>query len=153
MKEEVFILEANVDDVDGEILGAVIEDFTKEGALDVSVFPSMSKKSRPSHLIRIVCHEKDHAEFTLKLMRETGSLGVRVIKCERILAERSTKTLSIPLMGENRRVRVKISRIQGQNINVKAEFEDLRRISGELGLPIRKVREEVMKHIGRIGVQ
>lgn len=147
MKEEIYILETNVDDVDGEILGTIIGDFTSEGALDVSILPCISKKNRPSHLIRVICHEKHYSGLVKRLMEETGCLGVRVINCKRFVAERDTKTLKIPLMGKETSIRVKVSQIEGDEINVKPEFEDLRRLSRELGLPLRKVRQEIMKQI------
>ncbi|TES86638.1 DUF111 family protein [Candidatus Aerophobetes bacterium] len=147
MKEEIYILETNVDDVDGEILGTIVEDFTSEGALDVSILPCISKKNRPSHLIRVICHEKYYPGLVKRLMKETGCLGVRVINCKRFVAERNTKTLKILLMGKETSIRVKVSQIEGEEINVKPEFEDLRRLSRELGLPLRKVRQEIMKHI------
>lgn len=153
MREEIYILEANVDDVDGEILGTIIEDFTSRGALDVSILPCISKKNRPSHLIRIICHEKYYPKFVKSLMEETGCLGVRVIRCERFIAEREIKTLKIRLMGKERSIRVKVSRMEGEEINVKAEFEDLRRLSRELGLPLRKLREEIMRQIREDPVQ
>jgi hypothetical protein len=147
MKEEIYILETNVDDVDGEILGTIVEDFASEGALDVSILPCISKKNRPSHLIRVICHEKYYPGLVKRLMKETGCLGVRVINCKRFVAERNTKTLKILLMGKETSIRVKISRIEGEEINVKPEFEDVRRLSRDLGLPLRKVRQEIMKYI------
>ncbi|TET47944.1 DUF111 family protein [Candidatus Aerophobetes bacterium] len=153
MREEIYILETNVDDVDGEILGTIIEDFTNEGALDISILPCISKKNRPSHLIRVICHEKYYPKLVKRLMKETGCLGVRVIRCERFIAERDIKTLKVRLMGKERSVRVKVSRMEGEEINVKAEFEDLRRLSRELGLPLRKLREEVMRQIREEPVQ
>ncbi len=147
MKEEIYILETNVDDVDGEILGAIVEDFTNEGALDVSILPCISKKNRPAHLIRVICYEKYHLGLVKRLMKETGCLGVRIIICKRFVAERNIKTLKILLMGKETSIRVKISRIEGEEINVKPEFEDIRRLSRDLGLSLRKVRQEVMKYI------
>lgn len=146
-KERVVQLETNVDDVTGEVLGHLIEQLMQAGALDVSVLPAVMKKGRSGNVIRTICRHEDMSKLAGLIMRETGSLGVRVFpSLHRLVAEREDRIVELRIGGAIYSAAVKISRMNGSLINVKAEYEDCRRIAEETGIPLRiiikKVEEE-----------
>lgn len=145
--EVVTLLETNVDDVSGEILGHVIEKLMERGALDVSVLPATGKKGRPAYLIRVISKPWMADELAVLLMRETGTLGVRLTDVPRMVAERDNRTIRLELMGRSYEVRVKVSSIGGKIVSVKPEHDDLARISRETGIPLRRLEEYVRSRI------
>jgi len=146
-KERVCILETDVDDVAGEILGALIDDLTERGALNVSVFPCTTKKSRPGYLIRVLCKEKQSVKLIRFIVQETGSLGVRVLKCERFILPRRIKTITIPVFGKSRKVKIKTWQFPDGRANTKPEFADIQKIARETGHSLKTTRQEIMKNI------
>ena len=142
--ERVVQLETNVDDVTGEVLGHLIELLMHEGALDVSVIPAVMKKGRSGNVIRALTRHEDMSRLAGVIVRETGSLGVRVFpSLHRFVAEREEKTVNLNLEGVAYSAAVKISRMDGSLINVKAEYEDCKRIAKEAGMPLRMIIKKV----------
>ncbi len=145
--EVVALLETNVDDVSGEVLGHLIGRMMELGALDVSVIPIMGKKGRPAHLIRVISKPWMAEELANLLMMETGSLGVRLMNVPRVVAEREIRTIRVELAGGEFEVRVKVSRVGDRIVGVKPEHDDLKRISARTGLPLRRVEELVRSRL------
>lgn len=126
----VVLLEANLDDVTGEILGHTISSLMSSGALDAWVTPVTGKKGRPAHVVSVLC---DHSRaFRLRelLASETGTLGVRSQAWQRWVAPRSVDEVKV----RGFPVRVK----RGPS-GLKAEHEDAARVAARLGLPVREV--------------
>lgn len=142
--DRVVQLESNVDDVTGEVLGYLIERLMQEGALDVSVLPALMKKGRAGSVIRAIARGDDGERLAGIIIRETGSLGVRIFpSIHRFLAEREENEVEIELAGRAHRARVKVSRLDKEIISIKAEYEDCRRIAQAAGLPLREVCQKV----------
>ncbi|MDH7596369.1 MAG: nickel pincer cofactor biosynthesis protein LarC [Methanothrix sp.] len=134
--DRVVQIETNVDDVTGEILGSLIDRLMKEGALDVTVVPAVMKKGRSGSVISIISREDEARKLSAVLMRETGSLGVRVFPAfHRLIAERRTE--SVEIMG--RSVPVKIGSIGEEIISVKPEHDICRQIAEELNVPVKDI--------------
>lgn len=134
--DRVVQIETNVDDVTGEVLGSLIDRLMEEGALDVTVVPALMKKGRGGSVISIISREDDAHKLSAVLMRETGSLGVRVFPVlHRLIAERRTE--SVEILG--RPVPVKIGSIGDEIISVKPEHDVCRRIAGELNIPVKEI--------------
>lgn len=134
--DRVAQIETNVDDVTGEVLGSLIDRLLKEGALDITVMPAVMKKGRSGSVISIISREDDARKLSAVLMRETGSLGVRVFPAlHRLIAERRIE--SVEVMG--RSVPVKIGSIGGEIISVKPEHDVCRRIAEELDVPVKDI--------------
>ena len=53
--DTVKILETNVDDVSGEVLGNMIEKIMAHGAKDVTISSAITKKGRPTNLVSVIC--------------------------------------------------------------------------------------------------
>lgn len=137
---QAVVLETNVDDVDGEVLGNLF-DALKE-AMDVSIIPQYGKKSRPGHLIRVLCAPENADALTQRLVEETGTLGVRILPCWKLAVERSVEQKSVKVSGKDETVNIKISAN-----SKKIEFEDLRRLSAKYQVPVRKLRGELLKQV------
>jgi uncharacterized protein (DUF111 family) len=142
--DRVVQLETNVDDVTGEVLGHLIELLMQGGALDVSVLPAIMKKGRSGNVIRAIARQED-TEFLSRIMiRETGSLGVRVFpSVHRFVAERQVGMVAVEINGIVHKAAIKVSRWDGELLNIKPEYEDCLRIAEETGLPLRNVIKKV----------
>lgn len=138
--DRVVQLETNVDDVTGEVLGRLIELLMDAGALDVSVLPALMKKGRSGNVIRAIARQEEMDKLARIMIRETGSLGVRVFpSLHRFVAEREEAKVSMEFSGRSYQVRIKVSRMAGELVNAKPEYEDCKRIADETGLPLRLV--------------
>ncbi len=144
LTQGMFVIETNVDDVSGEVLGHVVDKLIALGASDAYLFSAIGKKNRPSHMVKAIADGSKIDDLTNALINETGSLGVRVYPCTRRLVSREVSEIDVTIGGTSRTVRVKVARAgNGRSIRVKPEYEDALRIAGETGLPLREVLEEI----------
>jgi hypothetical protein len=136
----IFKLETNVDDVRGEILGFLITKLMENGALDVTIIPTITKKNRPGYLISVITNEDKIESLTEILIKETGTLGVRLLKQQRYCLERKVNEHKISIQGQNFVIHEKIAMDHNGNIvQKKMEFEDLKIVANKLHLSIREV--------------
>lgn len=141
-QENVSILETNLDDVSGELLGHIFDGLIKSGARDVSILPTVTKKNRPGHLLRVIAKPQDTEFLSEEIIRETGTLGVRVIPyAHRNIAHRKIVSIEIGVDGKNFGIDVKVGMIGNDIINIKPEYEDAKRIAIETGRPVKDVLE------------
>ncbi|ENN95599.1 hypothetical protein J422_06987, partial [Methanocaldococcus villosus KIN24-T80] len=98
-------------------------------------------KNRPGYLIRVIVDRDKAIETAKRLMKETGTLGVRIIDIKRIKANREVKEINY--MGE--KVKVKVSDIDGCIISKKPEYEDLKKIAKKYNKPLKDIYNEVKK--------
>ncbi|MBD0300389.1 MAG: nickel pincer cofactor biosynthesis protein LarC, partial [Nitrososphaera sp.] len=151
-KDTVYVVETNIDDVSGELVGNLVEQLA-EVAKDVTVISGTTKKSRPTYLIRIISENAQLNSVLKLLFDESGTLGARVQEVERIVLPRSILTMSVNINGNILDVRVKIVKDSaGRITNVKPEFEDVKMIATKCQMPVKsamdQVRSEVMKKLG-----
>ncbi len=138
--DNVVVLETNLDDVTGEVIGYAVEKVMAAGALDVSVTPVFMKKNRPGHLISVIVEEAKAEEIAHVLMGETGTLGVREIPVRRHIALRTTKKVTVGFKGKSFSVSVKSALDhKGRAVSEKVEYEDRRKIAIKSGLTMRDV--------------
>jgi uncharacterized protein (TIGR00299 family) protein len=144
-RDAIEVLETNVDDVTGEVLGNLIEVLMAEGAKDVAITPALMKKGRPGQIIKVITAPQDAARIAHRLMEETGSLGVRVMQVKhRFVADREEQRVTVRFGAVEREVRVKLGRdAQGKVLTVAAEFEDVKRLAQELKRPVQDVLKMV----------
>ena len=143
VNDKIIILETNVDDVSGEIVGYAINKLLKEGAIDVFITQAIGKKNRPVNIISVIADYKNYERMVELLMAETGTIGVRIYELPRLVAERKKKIVEIEIRGKKFQVTIKTSKVGKRVINVKPEYEDLRRIAESLNLPLREVAKIV----------
>lgn len=137
--DDMVVLETNLDDVSGEIIGRAVEKLMEAGARDVSITPVFMKKNRPGQLISVIADKTRSEQLAELLMKETGTLGVREIAVSRHISRRSLETVNLEAAGKKFPVRLK----KGVAGHDKVEYEDLRRISNETGLTIRELQNIV----------
>ncbi len=137
--ENVSIVETDVDDASGEVIGKAVNDLMASGALDAYVVPSLRKKGRPGALIRAISKQGDERRLALTLMDDTGTLGVRFWTANRFVASRTIK--SVRLRGKD--INVKLAwDIEGKLISAKPEFDQIAAISAELGVSPQILQSE-----------
>jgi len=141
-QDEIAVLETNLDDVTGEVLGYTVDKLLAEGAKDVTIIPAVTKKNRPAHIVEVIADQKDAAHLSEVLIAETGTLGVRIHSCSRHIISREQVTVDLTVMGSKEAVRVKVSKnAKGEVIRVKPEFEDLKRLAEKTGRPLRELMD------------
>jgi uncharacterized protein (TIGR00299 family) protein len=142
--DEVVVLETNLDDVSGEVIGRAVERLMEAGARDVSITPVFMKKNRPGQLISVIADKAKSERLADLLMEETGTLGVREMPVSRHISRRSSGTLALEVGGKKFQVRVKRTLgAAAHSQGGKVEYEDLRRVSNETGLSIRELQQIV----------
>ncbi|WP_224268295.1 nickel pincer cofactor biosynthesis protein LarC [Haloprofundus salinisoli] len=140
-REEITVLETNLDDAPPEVLGGLQETLADAGARDVSILPATMKKSRPGHLVKVIVRPADAERVARKLAEETGTLGVREHGAgHRWVASRSFETATLDLDGGEYEVSVKVaSDADGVVYDRSAEFDDAMAVAQETGLAVREV--------------
>lgn len=149
--DSVKILETNVDDVSGEIMGDLIEKIMNKGAKDVSIYHGITKKGRPTNLISVICDDSSMYEIMDILVLETGTLGIRVTTSNRFIVPRTSCDIKLILDGREFVVRYKVSSFKGKN-NFKIEFDDLKSISTTLKKSIKETESLIRKEIMQRGI-
>ena len=138
--DKVIVLETNIDDVQGEVLGYLVGKLIDLGALDASIIPAVGKKNRPSQIVKVLVEHSKYDKVLKALIDETGTLGVRIYETCRALALRSEETRTVEINGKKYSVKVKISRTpEGKLLNIKPDYNNLKAIAEELNMPLRKI--------------
>jgi uncharacterized protein (TIGR00299 family) protein len=132
---DVELLEANVDDASGELLGAAVEKLLVAGALDAWLEPIIMKKGRGAYKVCALAHAGEHEKLARLLMRETGALGVRHHGVGRTVAERRLVEVELPYG----RCKVKVGSLDGEDFMAAPEYADAARLARENGLPLPRV--------------
>ena len=138
--DTVKILETNVDDVSGEVLGNMIEKIMAQGAKDVTISSAITKKGRPTNLVSVICDSDTMNSIMDLLVTETGTLGVRVRTSERYIVPRAVKTVSVNIQGQSFDVRYK-TRDLNNGSHFKIESDDLKEISSVLSISFKATEE------------
>jgi len=147
--DSVKILETNVDDVSGEILGNLIEKIMEKGAKDVSIYHGITKKGRPTNLVSVICSDENVEEIVDTLVLETGTLGIRISESNRFIVPRTIHTVSLTLNGESFQVTYKKSSFKGKT-DFKIEFDDLKKVSNTIDKSIKETDSLLRKEIEKI---
>src|SRR5450631_594403 len=139
--ETVTVLEANLDDLNPQVFGYVMDRLLEEGALDVFGMPVQMKKNRPGTLLTVLCRPEDASKLTQLIFTETTTLGVR---------RRDEVRQTLARRWENVRtqwgeVRIKIASMNGTVTNYAPEYEDCRRIATEHHVPLKTVMQEASR--------
>jgi uncharacterized protein (TIGR00299 family) protein len=139
--QPVTVLEANVDDVTGEILGTTLAALLAAGALDAWITPVTGKKGRPAHVVSVLCDPSTAATLRQVLADETGTLGIRASAWQRWPSTREFASVDVG----GYPVRVK----RGPR-RIKAEHDDAARVARLLGLPVREVARQAEEAAHRL---
>jgi len=147
--DSVKILETNVDDVSGEILGNLIEKIMEKGAKDVSIYHGITKKGRPTNLVSVICSDENVEKIVDTLVLETGTLGIRISESNRFIVPRTIHTVSLTLSGKSFQVNYKKSSFKGKT-DFKIEFDDLKNVSNIIDKSIKATELLLRKEIEKL---
>ena len=139
-RDRVWMLETNLDDVPGEVVGYTVERLFAAGALDVFTTAIGMKKQRPGVMLSVLAPLAGREALEAILFRETGTLGVRRYPVERAKLQRETATVRTP-WGP-----VQGKRAWREGLEVfSPEYEDCARVAREQGVALRQVYEAVRR--------
>jgi uncharacterized protein (TIGR00299 family) protein len=139
--ETITVLEANLDDLNPQVFGYVMDRLFEEGALDAFAVPVQMKKNRPGTVLTVLCKPSDAPKLTQIVFTETTTLGVRRREEMRQTLARRWESVGTP-WGE---VRIKIATMNGTVTNYAPEYEDCRRIAAEHHVPLKTVIQEAAR--------
>ena len=140
-EETITVLDANLDDLNPQIFGYVMDRLLEEGALDVFGTSVQMKKNRPGMQLTVLCRPGDASRLTGLLFRETTTLGVRQRQEKREVVDRRWVMVTTQ-WGD---VRMKVGSTNGSVTNYAPEYEDCRRIALEQQVPLKHVIEQAVQ--------
>mgnify|MGYP001626195223 FL=1 len=151
--ERIVVVETDVDDVSGEVVGYTVERLFEVGAKDVSIVPIYMKKNRPGYSIRVLADEMSYSDIVKTLVRELGTLGVRMYVVNRFkVPHREIRRIAVDIEGSKHLVDVKISKdFNGNIVNIKPEYESVKKIAKDLNKAYRSVANAVLRSLNEIG--
>lgn len=134
-RERLTVVETNLDDMTGEVVGFVMERLFEAGARDVWLMPAQMKKNRPAVVLSVLCDSERLPTVLQILFRETTTLGVRVFEVERLCLPREFVEVETPYGI----VKVKVAKLGSEIVNISPEYEDCKRIALEHKVPLKEV--------------
>ena len=141
VQETISVLEANLDDLNPQVFGYVMDRLLEAGALDVFGIPVQMKKNRPGTLLSVLAKPEDADKLAQIIFAETTTLGVRRRQENRHVLARKWQTVSTRF-GD---VRIKIASLNGTVSSYAPEYEDCRRIAAEHRVPLKLVMQEAVQ--------
>ena len=144
-QDQVVLLETNLDDVSGLVLGYAQERLFAIGALDVWNTPIQMKKNRPGTLLSALVPKAKEREATEVILRETPTLGIRTRLVDRHVADRKMVTIETELGS----IAVKLKLLEGKAISAAPEPDDVRRIAMDTGVPLQEVYQKASEEARR----
>ena len=137
----VVVIEAEIDDMNPQIYGVLMDRLLAEGALDVFYTSIQMKKNRPGTLLTVIGNPSHKERLTATIFRETTTIGVRYREMAREVLDRESITVATELGP----VRVKVARRGGELLNAAPEFDDCVRLAAEHQVPTKHVQALAMK--------
>jgi hypothetical protein len=139
--EEIAVIEANLDDMNPQIYGYVLEKALGAGALDVYTTPVQMKKNRPGTLLTMLCKPSDTNALMSLIFAETTTFGARAYRAQR----RTLPRESVSVTTSYGDVRIKLSRVNGRILHVAPEYDDCRKLASEKNVPLQQVISEALR--------
>lgn len=134
-EEEILVLETNIDDMNPQIFGYVLEKVYEAGALEAHISPVHMKKNRPAHLFTVLCRPDRLDPLMDLIFRETSTLGIRHYPAQRRALGREFRQIETSLG----KVKIKIAKIGDEVINLHPEYDSCLQIAKEKGVPLKEV--------------
>ena len=134
--QHIVVLEAEIDDMNPQIFGVLMDRLLAQGALDVFYTAIQMKKGRPGTLLSVIAAPELREPLTATIFRETTTIGVRYGEMLRECLDRETIQVATPLGT----VRFKIAKRNGDVLNASPEFDDCVRLAAEHNLPTKQVQ-------------
>jgi len=140
-EDTIAVLEANLDDLNPQVFGYVMERLLVEGALDAFCTPVQMKKNRPGMLLTVLARPEDVTRLSKLVFGETTTLGIRMRQERRQTLVRR----SISVQTQWGEVRMKVANLNGSIANYAPEYEDCRRIADQHRVPLKQVMQEATR--------
>ena len=133
-KNDIVVMETNIDDCGGEILGYTQELLFKNGALDVFFTPIFMKKNRPGYRMSITCKQEDKLKLQNIIFRETTTIGIRYRKEHRAVLKREIIEI------ETKYGKIKAKKVinNGEEY-IYPEYEEIKKIAEKNNIPLKKL--------------
>jgi uncharacterized protein (TIGR00299 family) protein len=138
---DVVVIESEIDDMNPQIFGILMDRLLAAGALDVFYTPIQMKKNRPGTLLTVVAPPDLRERLTSIVFRETTTIGLRYRGMRRECLERETVSVATPYGA----VGIKVARRDGEVLNASPEFDDCARLAAEKGVPVKDVQAAASK--------
>ena len=132
---EMVQIETNIDDMNPQVFGYVMEKLFTAGALDVYLTPIYMKKNRPATLLGVIARREDEARLAELILRETTTLGLRVQPISRYEARRDFRQVQTPYGS----LTVKLKIINGKVIQAMPEYDECVRLANENGISLAEI--------------
>ena len=143
-KDSIDVIETNLDHLTGEEIGYLFDKLLDTGASDVSITPIIMKKNRQGSLLKVISPRKNREQLINVIFKETGSLGIRIApNIHRGIAKREFIKKEVEIDGCEYEITFKNGYVNGELISSRPEYEDLKRIAQETGIPLRKIKEMI----------
>jgi pyridinium-3,5-bisthiocarboxylic acid mononucleotide nickel chelatase len=139
--ERVLRIECEIDDMNPQLFGPLMERLADAGALDVFYVPVQMKKNRPGTLVTVLAPPDRREAIAGLLFAETTTIGLRYDEMQRDVLDREIRTIETPVGP----IRVKVASRNGRVLNAAPEFDDCARVAREHGLPIKDVQALALK--------
>jgi hypothetical protein len=139
--ERLVEVQATIDDMTPELLGAAIDKIREAGAAEAFFSPVQMKKSRPGILLTTLCRPDQLAEVQEIILRHTSTFGVRYREVDRLALERTFVSVTTPYGS----LAIKLGMLGGEVIQVAPEFEDCRKAAEKAGVPIKTVYDAALQ--------
>jgi uncharacterized protein (TIGR00299 family) protein len=136
----MWVLEANVDDLDPRVWPTVLSALIEAGAADAWLVPILMKKGRPAHTLCVLAHDSQRESLRDSVFTLTSTLGVREVPVSRVALERAWRT--VPLSGGD--VRIKVGLRAGRIVAATPEFDDVAGLARARGVPVHHVLAEAV---------
>ena len=140
-EDVIDVIETNIDDMNPQWYDHLMNRLYREGALEVFMTNIQMKKNRPGIKLTILTDPSFKDRILKVVFSETTTIGIRVRREERKILERQSVTYNTKY-GE---ISVKVTMLDGEAINKKAEYEDLKRLAEETGKPVKQISGEIEK--------
>ncbi|MFC2149534.1 nickel pincer cofactor biosynthesis protein LarC [Candidatus Auribacterota bacterium] len=137
---DIKLIETNIDDMNPQIYGYLVQKLFAAGALDVWLTPITMKKMRPATMLSVMAGPDDLQSITSQIFAETTTLGVRITNSARVVLERKKETVKTKYGTIN----VKIGSRAGSVANVSPEYEECRKLAEKKKVPLKQVMKSAL---------
>jgi pyridinium-3,5-bisthiocarboxylic acid mononucleotide nickel chelatase len=139
--ERLVEVQATIDDMTAELLGAAIEKIREAGAVEAFFSSVQMKKSRPGILLTALCRPDQLVEVQEIILRHTSTFGVRYREIDRLALDR----ILVSVTTQHGTLSIKLGMLRGEVIQVAPEFEDCRKAAEKASIPIKMVYDAALQ--------
>jgi len=140
------LIECNIDDMNPEVYGYIMDQLFEQGADDVFITPIIMKKARPASKLSVLCSPENENNLTELLLTHTTSLGVRKHKVEKTLLKREY----LKIETRYGPVTLKTAIYKGKKLKSKPEYDDCIKLARKNKVPVHVIYEEIHKIIANM---